>query len=247
MATLLINNLPSQVFYGKSLSKVLYGKTINFGDLKVFGCTRFPCLRPYQAHKFQFHSEKCAYLGPSSNHKGHKCVTATGRVFISRSVTFNEEEFPFFTSFNQIPSAPKTVNPSPPIHMWFSNLPPPNQPSAPQITYSPAPSHQAITTPSPVSSPNIPDHSPCPNTVTTPSSFPSPKLPTQPLQPVSPSSVRTSSPELHNHLARPTLSQSVQSIHPSPQPASTTLPVHSMVTQGKADIFKLKPWISTAA
>jgi hypothetical protein len=62
----------------------------------VFGCVCWPNLRPYNAHKLSFRSVRCVFLGYSSRHKGFKCLEpSTGRVYISRDVTFYESVFPF--------------------------------------------------------------------------------------------------------------------------------------------------------
>jgi hypothetical protein len=53
-------------------------------------------MRPYNTHKLQFRSKQCAFLGYSPLHKGFKCLDiSTGRVYISRDVTFDETIFPF--------------------------------------------------------------------------------------------------------------------------------------------------------
>lgn len=62
----------------------------------MFGCACWPNLRPYNAHKLQFRSKRCVFLGYSNLHKGYKCLDiASGRVYISRDVTFDETIFPF--------------------------------------------------------------------------------------------------------------------------------------------------------
>lgn len=122
MSTLLINGLPSQVTQGKSPMELMFDKQIDYGALRIFGSACFPCLRPYQGHKFGFHTEKCVYLGQSPLHKGHKCVTANGCVFISQHVRFNEDEFPFATGFSQSPSSAPSVGYAPPFTQWFPQL-----------------------------------------------------------------------------------------------------------------------------
>lgn len=52
-------------------------------------------LRPYQQHKLDFRSDKCIYLGISPTHKRHKCVDKSGRIYVSKDVTFSEVEFPY--------------------------------------------------------------------------------------------------------------------------------------------------------
>lgn len=70
-----------------------------YTSLKVFGCACYPNLRPYNTHKFDFHTTKCVYLCTSGQHKGFKCLSPTGRVYVSRHVVFNEKEFPFKHGF----------------------------------------------------------------------------------------------------------------------------------------------------
>ncbi|KAL2532596.1 Retrovirus-related pol polyprotein from transposon tnt 1-94 [Abeliophyllum distichum] len=83
----------------KSPYQVLYKSKVDYKTLKTFGCACYPCLRPYQQHKFNFHSTKCVLLGFSESHKGYKCLSSTGKIYISRHVVFNEFEFPFESEF----------------------------------------------------------------------------------------------------------------------------------------------------
>lgn len=66
-------------------------------------------LRPYQNHKFDFHSTKCVFLGYSPHHKGFQRLSSIGRLYVSRHVIFNEEEFPFImaslTSNYRVPTS----------------------------------------------------------------------------------------------------------------------------------------------
>lgn len=71
----------------------------DYTNLKIFGCQCFPHLRPFNKHKFQFRSSPCVYLGMSPQHKGHKCLDASGRVYISKDVVFNESVFPYASMF----------------------------------------------------------------------------------------------------------------------------------------------------
>lgn len=156
----IINGLPTPTLRGKSPMQILFKKHLNFTDLKVFGCTCFPYLKPYNTHKFNFRTEKCVYLGPSPQHKGHRCLTTTDRIIISRNVAFNELEFPFATGFGQFdthaspvrhpPILSSTIQtfPSHPIlspipHTQPSNPPPSPPTSGPpiQTTYTSQPIH----------------------------------------------------------------------------------------------------------
>lgn len=57
----------------------------------------FLFLIPYNKHKFDFHTQKCVFLWYSLYHKGFKCLSKFGKVFIYVSVKFNETNFPFKT------------------------------------------------------------------------------------------------------------------------------------------------------
>lgn len=47
----------------------------------------------------QFHYKKCIYLGPAGAQKGHKCLSNTGRMYISRHVVFYPLIFPGSSGF----------------------------------------------------------------------------------------------------------------------------------------------------
>uniref|UniRef100_A0A803Q5F0 Reverse transcriptase Ty1/copia-type domain-containing protein n=1 Tax=Cannabis sativa TaxID=3483 RepID=A0A803Q5F0_CANSA len=44
-------------------------------------------------------TQKNEYEGYNESYRGYKCLSTTGRVYISRNVVFNEREFPFHTGF----------------------------------------------------------------------------------------------------------------------------------------------------
>jgi histone deacetylase 1/2 len=95
-ATYLINLLPSKVINFDTPVQRLLKETPDYSSLRVFGCACWPNLRPYNSHKLSFRSTRCVFLGYSSRHKGFKCLEpSTGRVYISRDVTFDESVFPF--------------------------------------------------------------------------------------------------------------------------------------------------------
>lgn len=93
----LTNRLPFIVLKFKSHFQVLFHKSTNYSRLKVFSCVVFPYLRPYQSHKFSFHTEKCMFVSNSFNHKGYKCMNISERVYIVQNIIFNEKEFSFFS------------------------------------------------------------------------------------------------------------------------------------------------------
>jgi hypothetical protein len=74
----------------------LFQKQPDYSLLRTFGCACWPNLRPYNNHKLLFRSKQCTFLGYSLSHKGFKCLDPdSGRVYISRDVTFDESLFPF--------------------------------------------------------------------------------------------------------------------------------------------------------
>ncbi|KAH9667020.1 retrovirus-related pol polyprotein from transposon RE1 [Citrus sinensis] len=94
-ATFIINRLASPVLKNKTPFELLYSLKPDYTQIKIFGCECFPFLRPYNRHKFDFHTSKCILLGISSAHKGYVCMNNLGRIYISASVRFNEKSFPF--------------------------------------------------------------------------------------------------------------------------------------------------------
>jgi hypothetical protein len=95
-ATYLINKAPSKVINFETPLERLYQVKPDFSSLRVFGCACWPNLRPYNKHKLSFRSKECVFLAIVNLHKGFKCLDIpTGRIYISRDVTFDENVFPF--------------------------------------------------------------------------------------------------------------------------------------------------------
>jgi hypothetical protein len=95
-ATYLINRTPSSAIQFQTPLFRLLDRTPDYQNLRIFGCACWPCLRPYNTKKLQFRSLRCVFLGYSNMHKGFKCLDpATGRIYISRDVIFDESVFPF--------------------------------------------------------------------------------------------------------------------------------------------------------
>lgn len=95
-ACYLINCLPSKVIQFDTPLERLFKQVPDYKSLPTFGCACWPNLRPYNSHKLQFRSKQCVFLGFSNLHKGFKCLdVSTGRVYVSRDVTFDEQVFPF--------------------------------------------------------------------------------------------------------------------------------------------------------
>nr|KYP51497.1 Retrovirus-related Pol polyprotein from transposon TNT 1-94 [Cajanus cajan] len=116
-ATYLINRLPSSSVGFQSPYKLIHNKDPDYAFLKVFGCSCFPLLRPYNQHKIQPRSEECLFLGYSPSHKGYKCLSRSGRIYISKDVIFNEGRFPYndlfiTTTQASIPATSVSILPS---------------------------------------------------------------------------------------------------------------------------------------
>jgi len=99
------NNTPYEMFKKKS----------DYHFLRVFGCVCYLLLRPYNPQKFYFKSSVCLFQGYPSQHKGYICLSSSGKTYISRHVTFNENIIPYtipnnhstsISSSNELVSAP---------------------------------------------------------------------------------------------------------------------------------------------
>lgn len=49
-------------------------------------------------------------MGVSPHHKGHKCLSSSGRLYISKDVEFNEGRFPYQLIFQAATSQPSLPN-----------------------------------------------------------------------------------------------------------------------------------------
>ncbi|KAL0546150.1 hypothetical protein IC582_016056 [Cucumis melo] len=106
----LINRLPTPVLNQLSPLEKLFDRQPDYPSLKVFGCQCYPLIRPYQSHKLSYRSKPCTFLGYSSSHKGYKCLSQDGHLYISRHVIFDENSF-LYASFSshRIPSSTNNV------------------------------------------------------------------------------------------------------------------------------------------
>ena len=94
-ASYLINRLPTPILAHKSPYHLLYHTPPSYSHLKIFSCSCFPFLRPFNDYKLQFWSCECVFIGYNSQHKGYLRLDHTsGRIYISRHVVFNELFFP---------------------------------------------------------------------------------------------------------------------------------------------------------
>jgi hypothetical protein len=91
--------LPSKTIAHDTPLHKLFGTHPNYNSLKVFGWACWPNLHPYNPKKLDFRTKQCIFLGYSSSHKGYKYFDhTTGRIYISRDVVFDEQNFPFVKS-----------------------------------------------------------------------------------------------------------------------------------------------------
>jgi len=87
----LINHMPTLVLFNKSPFKCMFHQPPDYIFLRTFGCLCFPFLRPYNAHKLDFRSTPCVFLGYNSSHIGYRCLDlSSNHVYISRHIRFHE-------------------------------------------------------------------------------------------------------------------------------------------------------------
>jgi hypothetical protein len=95
-ACYLLNRRPSSAIHSEIPFTHLYRKSPSYDHLRIFGYLCYPNLQATSAHKLAPRSTACVFLGYPSAHKGYRCLDlATGRVYISRHVIFDETHFPF--------------------------------------------------------------------------------------------------------------------------------------------------------
>jgi len=154
--------MPTLILQNTSPFECLFHCTPDYNFLRTFGCLCFLFLRPYHAHKLDFWSSPCVFLGYSSSHLGYRCLDLEShRIYVSRHVCFHENVFPFAKS-EQVTSL--LVPPTQPTYLPSLNPPPCFQPS----TYQTSPNNNPIlpsttphqTTPLPIdfATPSSPSH-----------------------------------------------------------------------------------------
>lgn len=94
----LINITLSASLQYKTPLEILTGKRPNFHRLKTFGCLCNSYLRPYTDYKLENKSERCVFLGYSSQYKGYIALLPDNKIIITRHMFFNEQSFPFSTN-----------------------------------------------------------------------------------------------------------------------------------------------------
>lgn len=249
-AAYLINRLPSVSLGNQSPYSKLLHKVPDYSHLRVFGCACFPFLRPYNSHKMDFRSQECVFLGYSSIHKGYKCLSPTGRIYISKDVLFHETKFPYVSLFSSIASPASKSSSSPLSSCSFPTL---SAPHFPLTSVSPPNATTSLHHASPNALPNTPTATtfsnsahntpPAPTSLhhASPNSLHNASPATSPVTPAlsSPLTPLTSDPAEASTISPSSLPASISSV-PSVQPSAPPLNSHPMVTRSKNGIVKPK-------
>lgn len=213
-AAYLINRLPTPVLKNQSPYFKIFQQQPYYNMFRVFGCSCFLYLQPYNKHKLEFRIGRCIFIGYSSHHKGYQCLHSSGRVYVSNHVVFNKQSFLYQSG----------------VDFFFV------QESCSSESFSTSQSRDAIShsmiqplsAASIVSNPSV--HLPSQVTATS-SSYIDPSDHSS----TSPHSQSTSSNHRHN---------SSQHSSPPHNPPPSQPPGHPMITKSKAGIFKPKTYLA---
>ena len=179
-ATFLINRMPSKVLEYDSPYFTLFRRHLDYKSLCVFGCLYYPFIRPYNTHKLQYRSVQCFFLGYSLNHKGFLCLDyATGRVYITPHVVFDESTFPLAQSKSSISSNDTSAEGSTLAIIVPPSFPTPCLLPNSKISHASIDSHSLSTSESPIpttSSSPLDTSSSSPATDLPPESVPEPQV-----------------------------------------------------------------------
>ncbi|PNX98093.1 hypothetical protein L195_g021334 [Trifolium pratense] len=92
----LINRTPSSILKGNSPYEVLHGHAPCYTHLRVFGSLCFARNRYTNGDKFATRSRRCVFVGYPYGQKGWRVYDLESHeFFVSRDVTFFENQFPF--------------------------------------------------------------------------------------------------------------------------------------------------------
>lgn len=95
-ATFFINRLPTRLLLWKTSYEMLFGKTPDYGSLKVFGCLCFATNNQPHKDKLEPRAKPCVFLGYQSGFKASKVYDlTTEKIFMSKDIIFHEANFPF--------------------------------------------------------------------------------------------------------------------------------------------------------
>ena len=154
-AVYLINWLPTSILQNRSPYQLIHNREPTYSLLKSFGCSCYPCLRPYASTKFDSLFERCIFLGYNKFHLGYRCLSlVTRKIHISHDVVFNENDYPYKLHSKSSPgllgqSPTQPLSTPPPVSSSPDNLSP--------MTYQPDHSTFFLPTtpPTPSSTPSL--------------------------------------------------------------------------------------------
>ncbi|KAM1099692.1 hypothetical protein ACFX15_006016 [Malus domestica] len=232
VAVYLINRMPTSTLNNKSPFELLFHSIPDIIHLRIFGCSCFPLLRPYNSTKLQPRTTKCIFLGYASKYKGFICYEVSHkRIYVSRHVIFDETEFPYTSLSSKCPVPVCSKSLPSFVISQFPNMYVTNQNTiVPGHTFMPNDTHFSAPNDAHSSSPQLITATP---TISA-SSSPSLSSPT----PVAPAST-----------SQPSYEQSEDPIGFSPDSLQVVLPIlplntHSMQTRSKSGISKKKVFLS---
>lgn len=129
-ATYLINqNTP--ILHMHPMYEITFGITLNYSFLHIFSCLCYPNLCSYVTNKLTSHSEHCVFLGYSSQHLRHQCLSLEHASCLSPLMSFLTN-----LSFLMI-VIPLCLLPPPPPRLGFSAP----YPSLLSLLWHPLPHH----------------------------------------------------------------------------------------------------------
>ena len=73
-------------------------------------------------HLVDFRSHECLFLGYSTSHKGYKCLSPNGKLYVSKDVIFNELKYPYSDLFPPLSNSVTSSKSDKPIRPLHSHL-----------------------------------------------------------------------------------------------------------------------------
>nr|GEV36338.1 retrovirus-related Pol polyprotein from transposon TNT 1-94 [Tanacetum cinerariifolium] len=112
MATYQLNRLPSTTIHNEIPYSCLFNKPPDYFRLRIFGCICYPHL--HSPHKLVPLATPCIFLGYPAYHRGFRCLDLeTNKIILSRHVTFDKTQFPYYYMTSSSPSSYTFLDPTP--------------------------------------------------------------------------------------------------------------------------------------